>query len=343
MTEIHSPIRQRNQAMELFKLAASILVVFVHVQFPGTVGALVVALARVAVPVFFAISGWFSYRTKPERLAKRFVHIVTLFVVAVVSAAVLGCLVAVRNGGTAAGFLRGFVPGTENLATMMLIHDSSFPNTGYTWYLIGAGICYLMLYVYVRFFGEEEVNYRPLYLFSAVLLTANLMMAEMPRALDMSVPYQLQRNGLFTGLPMFTLGLFLREHRERLVKNFALTDGKLAAVFLLGVAMTLLQWKGVGIGELPPGTVVQVAALMLLLAAHPDLNCPGAVHAGTVSTVVYLLNFPLIGVYETFLLPLIPLGEGVESWLRPVLVAAMSVAAGMLWLILRNMVKKLRK
>lgn len=340
MTEIRSPIRQRNQAMELFKLAASLLVVFVHVPFPGMVGALVVALSRVAVPVFFAISGWFSYRTKPERLLKRFVHIVTLFVVAVAAAAVLGCPVAVRNGGTAAGFLRGFVPGTENLATMMLIHDSTFPNTGYAWYLIGAGVCYLMLYVYVRFFGEEEVNYRPLYLFGAVLLAANLLLAEMPRALEMTVPYQLTRNGLLTGLPMFALGLFLREHRERIIKNFALTDGKLLLVLLAGLVMTLLQWKGIGIGELPPGTVVQVAALMLLLAEHPDLKCPAAVHAGTVSMVVYLLHYPLIGVYEAFLLPLVPLGAGVECWLRPVFVAGMSLLAGGVWVIVRNALKK---
>lgn len=343
MTEVRSPIGARNQAMELFKLIASVLVVFIHVKFPGKVGSAVVALARIAVPMFFAISGWFSFRTKPERLLKRFWHIISLFAVAVISSAVLSCPVAVHSGDTVTGFLRGFVPGTENLARMLLIHESSFPNTGYTWYLIGAAFCYLVLYVYVRFFGEETVNYGPLYLFSAVLLTANFLMAEMPKALGMSVPYQLQRNGLFLGLPMFTLGIFLREHREKLVRNFALTDGKLTAVFLVGVAMTLVQWKGIGSGELPPGTVIQTAALMLLLAAHPDLKCPGAAHMGAISTVVYLLHFPLIGIYETFLLPLIPLGAGAESWLRPIFVAALSLAAGAVWLALRNGVKKLRK
>lgn len=332
--------RKRNQAMEAFKLAASILVVFIHVQFPGMVGGVVVSLARTAVPTFFAISGFFSYQTRSDRLMKRLAHMVVLFIVAVAASAVAGSLTAACTGGDVVGYLRGFVPGTENLATMMLLQDSSFPKTAYTWYLISAGICYLVLSVYAAFWGEQKVDYRPLYLFSALLLAVNLLLAEMPRPLGGGVPYQLQRNALLTGLPMFTLGIFLREHRERIMKNFALTDGKLLGLLALGAAMTLLQWKGVGMGELPPGTVVQTVALMLLLSAHPDLGCPCAAQLGAVSTVVYLLHFPLIGIYETFVLPVLPLGSTAESWLRPVLVAAMSVAAGLLWLGIVRLVKR---
>ena len=80
-----TPIR-RNEAMELFKLLASVLVVFIHVKFPGTVGSVTVSLARLAVPVFLAISGWFSFGTKPERLLKRLGHILVLFAAAVAAA-----------------------------------------------------------------------------------------------------------------------------------------------------------------------------------------------------------------------------------------------------------------
>lgn len=343
MTNTLSAAGQRNQAMELFKLIASVLVVFIHVQFPGRIGSAVVALARLAVPVFFGISGWFSFGTRPDRLFRRFVHILVLFATAVAASAVLGLPVAMAKGIPAAGFLWGFVPGTENLARLMLIHESSFPGTNYTWYLVGAAVCYLMLYVYVRFFGEEAVDYRPLYFFGAIMLTANFLMAEMPRALGTSVPYQMQRNGLVLGLPMFTLGIFLRQYRDRILKNFALTDRKLLVIFLVGVAMTLLQWKGVGQGELPPGAVVQAAAILLLLSRHPDLGCPRAAVWGEISVVVYLLYFPLIGIYETFLMPAVPLGAGAENWLRPVFVAGLSVLTGILWLPVKNGLRKRRK
>lgn len=339
MTE-HVVKPQRNQAMELFKLIASILVVFIHVKFPGTVGSAVVSLSRLGVPMFFAISGYFSYRVDSSRLIKRLVHIIILMIAAVAAAAVLGSITAVYNGESVKWFLWGFVPGLEGISTMMLTQESSFPDTGYTWYLMSMMVAYLVLYVYTRFFGEDPVRYQPLYIFSACLLTAHLMMGEVSKAVDVTVPYTLYRNGLFFGLPMVTLGIFLREHRERIVKNFALTDGKLAATFLIGVAMTLVQWKGTGVGELPLGAVVQTVALMLLLTAHPDLKFPAAAWMGKISTVVYLAHYPLIGVYETFVLPVLPVAPEAEAWLRPVLVAAISMLVGVIWLAVEKAVQR---
>ena len=82
---------------------------------------------------------------------------------------------------------------------------------------------------------------------------------------------------------------------------------------------------------------------MLLLTGHPDLKCPWAGTAGAVSTVVYLIHFPLIGIYEAFLLPLVLLGAETEIWLRPIFVAGLSILTGLAWVLIRTGVKKLRK
>ena len=89
--------------------------------------------ALMSLPMFFAISGYFSYRVDSQRLFKRLVHIIKLMIVAVVAAAVLGSITAAYNGESVKWFLWGFVPGTENLSTMMMTQASSFPDTGYTW------------------------------------------------------------------------------------------------------------------------------------------------------------------------------------------------------------------
>jgi len=47
--------RRKNTTLELLKLFASYMVVFVHVSFPGTVGVSINALARFAVPFFFIV------------------------------------------------------------------------------------------------------------------------------------------------------------------------------------------------------------------------------------------------------------------------------------------------
>ena len=336
----------RNQAMECFKMLAAVLVVFIHVTFPGRAGSLVVSLARIGVPVFFAISGYFSFQVHSDRLGKRILHIGGLFVTAVAAAVILGSITAVANGQGLMDFLWGYVPGTENLATMMLLQESSFPHTGYTWYLLSVLVCYGVLFLYAGFFGEAPIRYQPLYIVSVFLLVIHTLMGEMTKAANITVPYQLYRNGLFFGLPMFTLGIFIREYQERILTNFRLTDKKLMAVILIGVTMTLLQWKGVGVGELPPGAVVQAVGWMLLLASHPDLKRKSkAANAvigslGMVSTVVYLIHYPLIDIYETFLLPYLPLDGMLEAWLKPVFIAVMSIAVGILWVGIRKAVKR---
>lgn len=322
----------RNQSMECFKLAAALLVVFIHVKFPGDAGMLVTALARVAVPMFFAISGFFSYQVTGKRLYKRLGNAGKLYAVAVLCALVTGVLITCCEGGYLRDYLYGYIPGTKHLATAMLLQETIFPYTGFTWYLIGLGLCYLVLIVYTGFFGEAAVDYRPLYIVSTMLLILCLLMGEMAIAADMRVHYTLYRNGVFVGIPMFTLGIFIRQYQEQIFKNYHLTAGKLAGLILLGILMTLLQWKGIGVGELPPGVVVQTVGLMLLLSSHPDLGLPKLAQCcGSISAVVYLTHFPLISVYETWILPLVPLNEYREDWLRPLAVAAMSVAAGLLW------------
>lgn len=335
----------RNQSMECFKLIAAVLVVFIHVKFPGDAGSLMTAVARVAVPMFFAISGYFSYQVKGSRLVKRMGNVLKLYAVTVLITIAAQTVITLYGNGSIRELLLRFLPDMKKIATLLLLNESCFPDTGFCWYLISVALCYLILYVYSGFFGGEPVRYRGLYTVSAFALMAHLLMGEMAIAAEASVPFRLYRNGLFLGLPMFGLGLFLREYRERIFANYRLTDGKLAAVILLGIALTLLQWKGVGTGELPPGAVVQTAGLILLLSAHPDLKLSskamnGIISSlGTVSTVVYLVHYPLIGIYETFLLPLNPLTAGKEAWLRPVLVAAMSIAAGFLFVWLQTAAK----
>lgn len=339
----------KNQSMECFKLVAAVLVVFIHVKFPGDAGSLMTGIARVAVPMFFAISGYFSYQVKGSRLVKRMGKVLKLYAVTVLITIAAQAVITLYSNGSLRELLLRFLPDLKKIATLLLLNESCFPDTGFCWYLISAGLCYLILYIYSGFFGEEPARYRGLYTVSAFALMAHLLMGEMAIAAEASVPFRLYRNGLFLGLPMFSLGLFIREYREQIFTNYRLTDGKLAAIILLGLALTLIQWKGVGTGELPPGAVVQAVGLMLLLSSHPDLKISskavdGIISSlGTVSTVVYLIHYPLIGIYETFLLPLNPLSAGKEAWLRPVLIAVLSMAVGFLWYGVVRLGKKIKK
>lgn len=55
--------RQELEMLNIVKLVASYMVVFIHVSFPGQFGIDIVYLARFAVPFFFIVSGYFSYNS----------------------------------------------------------------------------------------------------------------------------------------------------------------------------------------------------------------------------------------------------------------------------------------
>ena len=72
-------LSSRNQSMDCFKFVASLAVVLIHISFPGSVGALFTAIGSIAVPIFFAITGYFNYSASRASVARRLKSIVKLY------------------------------------------------------------------------------------------------------------------------------------------------------------------------------------------------------------------------------------------------------------------------
>ena len=74
----------RNRTFDLFKWAAALFVLLLHVPFPGDVGGTVRMFARWAVPFFFMVSGYFTYgavqREDAGRLVRRMRRLLRIFV-----------------------------------------------------------------------------------------------------------------------------------------------------------------------------------------------------------------------------------------------------------------------
>ena len=51
--------QSRADNIDILKAICAFLIVCIHVPFPGRVGAYFTALTRIAVPVFFMITGYF--------------------------------------------------------------------------------------------------------------------------------------------------------------------------------------------------------------------------------------------------------------------------------------------
>ena len=337
--------RVRNQAMECFKMVAAIFVVFLHVSFPSSKAqGLMFVLANDAVAMFFVITGYFNFGADRKTLERRMKHLLRLYLVAILFTIAVGIITAGITGDGSAAFL--ILRWDEIMNWLILQQD---PRNGQLWYLTSVCLCYLILYLYVRFFGDEPVNYRPLYYAAFSLFAVFLALGCLAAVVGMNVPYLLYRNGFFCGLPMFTLGIFLREYQDRILTNFNLTSGKLLALALAGFILGIMQYFTVGMGQAAMGTLLEIPALLLFMTYHPTVTKErGSLAAcvrkfGAWSTYVYILHMQILSVYTRFCRPamLTVFSENAEAWIQPFAVAGLSLIAAIVFTWGEQLLKRL--
>ena len=76
--------KTRNSTLNALKGIACFSVVMLHCAFPGMVGKIIYGIARFAVPLFFAISGYYVYSCNSKDVIRRLpkknrTHSITIF------------------------------------------------------------------------------------------------------------------------------------------------------------------------------------------------------------------------------------------------------------------------
>ncbi len=337
MSNTLQKVRQ-NQTMDLCKMLAAVLVLMIHEPFPGRVGELFTLIGRFAVPMFLAVTGCFNLGANAKTIARRMLHILKLTAFACIFYSCSNALNAFLQGYPPSEFLAWdlVLPRLPALMRWLILHPNPFSE--HLWYLTAVTLCYGLLWVYVSFFGDRKVDYRPFYMiglfFGALLLYTAVIMPW--SGADVSA--HAYRNGWLTGIPMFTLGMFLNEYQDTLRKNLHLTDSVLVLLVLGGMGISICEWLCGQAGEITLGTLIMVPALVLLMICHPTLPVKSpAVNAliarfRSLSTGLYILHNGFIWVYARYVLPLTQsvLGDG-EPWFRPLGLLLLSMPAVILW------------
>jgi len=321
---------KRNLSLEVCKLIAACFVVFIHVPFPWPAGEFVLCLARFAVPLFFAISGWYSYRTDAGKLLRRMGHVLLLELTGIVIMELWRAFAAEYTGWNAPDALRESLPDAAALKLWLLFNEDPFG--GQLWYLSASAFSYGVLWLCTKL-GVTRRGYRPLYILGLILLCSHLAMGELSRFTGLSVYFKIPRSGLFYGLPMFLMGLFLREHRDALLER--LKTPWLVLLVFLGTGMSLAEWKTFGVYDLYLGLLLTVSGLLLLTCRYPGvprwMTVP-AVLCGPISTAVYLVHMAGHDIYLGFFRWRVEQYFGAaEPWLQPLAVLALSLAAALAW------------
>lgn len=337
----------RNLTMECCKMVAAVMVVFIHAQFPGALGSMLLSLSRFAVPMFFAISGYFNYQAKPRQILRRMWHIAKLNIGAILLYVLWSCFTAgCSSFGEAVSFA---MPDAASLVRWMVLHASPYPLAEPMWFMTSLIICYGALWCYTTFQDGERVDYKTLYQSAFCLFAIYFALVVVLPMVNTVVMERGYRNGWFLGIPMFTMGIFIREYQERLIEKFHLTAGTLWGLIGIGVLLTLLQWKGDLQAEMTIGTLISVVALVLFAGgthwnptSQSGLITKIVSRFGVISTAVYILHPLLVDAYDRYLSSgVTELAGGREPWLRPLIILGISLFGAIVWERVNGLLKQI--
>lgn len=342
---VHQP---RNQSLDLCKLIASFLVVFAHVLLPDNIAFLPFPLISFAVPTFFAISGYFSFQAPAHKIAKRFLYVLKLNLIAILLEFISGCFRSWYLSGS-------LLPYLQTVPQMLIqLRDAFFTNEHplriHLWYLIALLEIYGILYLYTRFQGKGPFRYQPLYIVAVCLYAINLAFSIFAICVDFYVDPALYYNMLFYGLPMFCIGLFLRQYQDQILENFALTEKKLILLILGGILCVYGEWYGGGQydADIYIGALAIMVPLMLLCISHPVLIDPSSRLAGIFAhldyyyTGVYILHILMFDFYQFLLQSYAEAFLGhYEAYLHPFIAIFLSLAVLFLFRQFRRFCRRL--
>lgn len=334
----------RNETMDVLKLIASVFVVFDHAVFPGRLGSWLICLCSFAVPMFFAISGYFNYGATPAQIHRRTREIFKLVIIGTLFQILGNCIAIEFDHGSSIAVLRAALPDRDEIARCIVLHFN--PYAGQLWFLNGLIAVYLVFLGYTRFQNREKPNYRPFYGLCGMLFVMLFAFGTAAPATGQAELLPV-RNGWFMGLPMFGAGLFLREYQDRILDMVPYRWWMLLGTALGGMAFSILERETVGTGLMPFGMYFTVAAFLLLAVSYPVLSRGTGLfagflrHCGSISTWIYLFHLFFVTKYERFFQPFLRSLTGeAEPYFYPLLILALSVGNAIVWEIGSSMLKK---
>lgn len=264
-------IKKQNNTLNFLKGLACLAIVWMHTNSGGLVNQIIVCMARFGIPVFFMVSGYFTYKDNKvdytKVLTKKIIHILKLIVIAT--------LVYVIWHWVADPFIKtGNIPNILNSIERSIHSINIFnilvlninPFCGILWFLNALLYCYLLWLLI-----SKIKNKRIVYLVAIVILFTGILARAfiqynhtMPE--DININYF--RNWLFMGLPFFTIGYLIHDYQERIVKVFK--PKYMIVVAIIGMIMSFAERLVVPL-EVFVGTVIVSVALFIFAVEKPDL------------------------------------------------------------------------
>ena len=214
-----------------------------------------------AVPIFFMISGYFTYGVNLDsKIRKRIIYLLKIFGI--------GFFIYLLRHIARSGSLDFINIILCNIKTMILYNEVMFG--GHLWYIPA----YMYVIIIVWLVNKYRLS-KYLYYAVPLLLIAGLYLGKYHEIITgHSHEIYISRNFLFTGLPFFTLGLYIK-NKEAVIKanvnkNLALTG--FIVCYFIGFAECLSLKLYEGIGDMYISTTFAAIFLFVYFLNNKQTN-----------------------------------------------------------------------
>ena len=242
--------KERNHYFDLLKYLLFILVVLIHNPLPENLcGGGWTAIARCAVPAYFAISGYFSKRTGKKQLEKG-INFLRIFLVMNLIWFGIYTLISYSPYSELARWAKLDV-NIKNILKCVLF-GSAFGNE-YLWYLHAIGMVYTVAYL-SDIFRMDKIFYR---CFPCLIMLYWIMSEGTLLLFGKSVQPFMYRNWLVEGIGFYYMGKWMYR-QECQHKDLSL------GLLIIGSIVTVVEYHNFGRIEFYFGNLIMVYGMLVL-------------------------------------------------------------------------------
>lgn len=315
---------KKNHFLDLLKGIACIGVVFGHALFPGQFGYVVLTAATGMVPIFFLISGYYSYQASQEKLllkTKRKEKHIARITGGVLGLYLLWMLLRVLLRKKAVSTILHVI-NVRSAVKFFVLNDTTMFDGGHLWFLLALLYCYIALYIIGRF-QLMKFTY-PVIAIAFVLRIFAVSCGN----------WHYSQNFWVDGFPYFFLGFYLREHSERYAKvKSNLCVGLAIGGFLFSEIANMGGVFPFRLNIYEIGTILMAISLFVYAIKNPEIGENSFLEkiGRNYSMFVYIVHVIVLQAitdYEGIILKSIPTWY---LWIKPILVVCLTLLLAMLF------------
>lgn len=278
-----------NKSLNVVKCLAVFAIICIHCLLSklGDGGKAIDSLCRFAVPIFFLISGYFSFFSNNydfalKKYKSRIVKLLKLLIISNVAYLIFSALISHKH------YLSSLM---DVHAWLDIIIFNNSPTAVALWFIQALIYCYVIYYLMARF----KVNPNKLYILIPFLLIACIIFGEVFKIYGIKIDSFIYRNFLFLGLPFFTLGYLINDRQDEITKK--ISDRTIVITIILGCILSIFERLTIGSSNLFIGSIPVSLMMFIWCVKYPDkldFKVIGWI-GGNLYTLMYILHPMVIG------------------------------------------------